>query len=350
MNGPERQPEDVRSLLGMNTPAAAALLAFYCAGLAGPAIIAVGHTRTHLWQSAVTVLVFWCAGIALLAVRGDPLPARPALAIAAAAPATSALVLLTPPPITYAHQNWPANVYTLMLTFLCVRGRTGFAVIAMAATVLVTTVWTTATGQGLLAALFLSLPNFGPLAMSTMFAYTIRPAAAKIFAARAQQDSAVRQIEKAARTRRELDKRLYELAEVARPLLERIGDGSRQLSPDHARACEALESQLSAILRGSGLVHEMVNPAADAARNRGVAVKMFDDGDLDELDEDVHERLLRGIAAELDEAADGEIIIRTVPRGRDELATVRAANALTVRKVSFDLSGTPKVPIVRGVE
>ncbi|MFF7938483.1 hypothetical protein ACFZC5_02150 [Nocardia gamkensis] len=349
MNKPVEEPADVRSLLGMNTPAAVAILLFYCAGIAAPAFIAIHVTHSHVWQCAVTVVAYWCAGIALLVVHGDPLPLRTTVLITAASPVMTALVILTPPWTTYVHAIWPSNVYMVLLTFLCVRGRTGFALIAMATTVPVIAIWTTVTGQGgPITGVMLSLPNFGPLAMSTMFAYTIRPAAAKIYAARAEQDSALQRIEKEAEKRKVLDQRLRDLAEAARPLVEQVGDG-RGLTPDHAKACEALESQLSAILRGSGLVHAVVNPSADAARDRGVAVKLFDDGDLDELDDEVRERLLRGIAAELDEVQNGEIIIRTVPPGRAELATVRAQSDSTVRRVGFGPSGERTRSSVRSV-
>ncbi|MBH0779853.1 hypothetical protein [Nocardia bovistercoris] len=339
MIGTEKQPSDIRALLGMNTPAAGAILAFYLAGVAAPAVIGVHSTGGHYWQSAVTVVVYWCVGVALLTIRRDPLPITSSMLICLAAPVMTALVVLTPPWSDYVHAIWPANVYIVMQTFLCVRGRTGFALSSIGLTFAVIAVWSTITGQGgPLPGILLALPNLGPLAMSTMFAYTIRPAAAKIFAAKAEQDAALRQIEKAAENRRALDDRLHALAAAARPLVERVGTDTG-FDPAHIRACEALESQLSAILRGSGLVDDIVNPSADAARNRGVAVKMFDDGDLNMLDDEVRARLLRGIAVELDRAENGEIVIRTVPAGRAELATVRAQGSGFVRRATFGLEG-----------
>ncbi|MEV0251931.1 hypothetical protein AB0H76_35455 [Nocardia sp. NPDC050712] len=333
----------------MNTPVAAALLVFYSAGLAAPALVYVRTTHSHAWQATATVLVFWGCGVALLVVRRDPLPITATAVLTLAAPALTALVTLTPPLTPFEHSIWPSNVYMVFLTFLCVRGRTWYALLSMTLTVLVLCQWAKLTGQGALTGVALSLTNLGPLAMSTMFAYTIRPNAAKIFAAQLKQEEAARKIADAATNRRALDKRLQDLAQVARPLIERVGEDS-EISPEFGRACAALESQISATLRGSGLVNSLVNPSADAARNRGVEVTLFDDGDLEQLDEKVRHRLLRGIADELDRTQRGSrIVIRIVPSGRPQLATVRAQDDQVVRRVSFDESGNPGRSSVRSI-
>ncbi|MFI1920309.1 hypothetical protein [Nocardia sp. NPDC020380] len=347
MIGSDDDPRDVRTLLGMNTLPAVVLLVFYCAGITAPAVIALGATHSHLWQSIIAVTVLCTAAAALLAVRGDPLPLPTTFALTAVGPMMCALVVLTPPPIAYVHENWPANVYTAVLTFVCVRGRTWYAWVSMAGMFVILMVWTTRMGQGPWPGFLGSLINLGPLLMSTWFAGTIRPAAARIFQFQGKREEETRLQQSLIRREADREERLHQLAEIAYPLLRRIAEGQR-LTPDEVSQCGTLETQLAASLRGSGLVHPLVNPSADAARTRGILVKMFDEGRLDSVDDAVRDRLMTGIAAELDRLDNGTIIIRIAPPNNGPvLATVRAASETAVRRVRFGLTGEPSVATTR---
>jgi hypothetical protein len=140
----------------------------------------------------------------------------------------------------------------------------------------------------------------------------------------------------------ESNAKLRELARVARPLLQRIA-APEPLSRKEVDRCVRQAHQLRDHLRGIGLVHPLVDPAAEAARRRGVKVVMFDDDGMNEVEEEIRHRVLRTIAEELDRARNGSIAVRIVPPGRMKLATVVAHSDTNVRRVEFDLAGRPTV-------
>ncbi|MET8426865.1 ATP-binding protein [Nocardia sp. NPDC004860] len=336
---------DVRVLVGMNTKWAWIVAWAFILGLVGLAAIAIYHhaPAIAILPAAVAVLLLGGSSLALLKVEGDPLPWMPTLALTIAGPAASAIVMFTPPLSTYSHQVWPISAYTAVCTFMCVRGRTPFAWLGMTSAIAVAAAWSLRIGHGVGYGIGLTIVNYGPLAMSTLFAYTIRPAAREIYRLR---DKSAREYAAAAATEAALEEKSSQLADLnehARPVLERIANGE-QLNPEDASYCKALESQLQATLYASNLVHPLVTPSADAARRRRVEVNLWDSHGIDNVDDDaVCDRLLRGVAAELDLAHSGHISVRIVPPDRDELATVVARTETMIRRVSFDRAGYPTI-------
>ncbi|MFC9438529.1 ATP-binding protein [Nocardia sp. NPDC057030] len=337
-----RNSPDVRFLLGMHERTAWLVAAIYLTGIAALATIAV--TR-HLSASVVVaalagVMAVGAASVGLLAVPGDPLPWPATFALTVGAPAMCALVMLIPPVINDTHQVWVVSGFTGVCTFMCVRGRTGSAWAAMISMIVVAAVWSTLGGLGPGTGFFWTFINCGPLAMATLFAVTIRPAARDIFLLREQRAEQFAIEAATAEAIKEREIQLAHLDELARPLLLRIA-GEDAFTIEDALACRVLEAQLRATLRASGLVNSIVNPAAEAARRRGVKVNLLDDNGIDDAGDAVRNRLLRGIAAELDRANTGTMTIRINPPGRQYLATIVARSGVGVRRVSFDQEGRP---------
>ena len=85
-------------------------------------------------------------------------------------------------------------VASAIVTYLCVRGRIATAWISTAATIVVALYWSLRTGQGVTPGLTISIFTLGPLAMGTVFSFTLRPAARTVFELRAQATDPTRQM------------------------------------------------------------------------------------------------------------------------------------------------------------
>lgn len=337
---PPASGADVRTLLGMQTRPARAVFALFLVGTVGLAAISIKESDAHLWSVVMTLLVTTACGLGLMAWPGDPLPMAPTVAMTAAGPIGAAAMLLTPPITNSSHLLWSFGPFVAVYTFMCVRGRTAYAWLGLTGMVAICAVWSSLIGDGLVAGIAQSARHYAPLVMATFFAFTIRPAARQIFELRRLRMQEIEGRAAAEAAAEEQNAQHEHLNSLARPLLERIA-ADAGLSSEQAVACGVLEAHLLEMLRADGLVHPIVNRAAEAARRRGVTVVLCDDNGMDDTDDTTRERVLLGVADELDRLQAGTIAIRIVPPDRDRLVTVVARSPTSVRRVSFDRDGLP---------
>jgi hypothetical protein len=258
---------DVRAFLGMNTVSAYIAAAVFFTTYSLMNFTSSEGVRS-VWVVESAVLLVSAAAFALVAVPGDPLSARWATAIAAAAPISTAVVLpQLPVPVDTGVQTWPLSAAVALCGFVSVRGRTAIGWLAMSAVVAVCIVWSAATGQGPAHGIGMSAINIAPLVMATFFALTFRSTAAAVFELRRQ--SRRRAAENAATSAAldERDRQLERLDHLARPLLDKLASGA-ELDPAERRACGLLEAALRDGLRAPGLMTVNIVAAARSARAR----------------------------------------------------------------------------------
>ena len=337
---PRRDDQDVRALIGMQSPAARGLVAFYAATFALLAVASRDGIDTF-WPVALGVAVVSMCAVILVRMPGDPLPLGSTWALTASGPVTCALVFsVLPVPVTSPMQTWPIAAVTVLYTFMGVRGRTWYAWLGLAATILTCVVWTTLTGRGAVAGVAMSIINLAPLAMSAFFAYTVRPSAADIFALREQTTAQVAAEAADTAVLDERDRQLRRLDAQARPLLDRIASGD-PLSDDERLTCRLLEAHLRDSVRAPALIDPAVVDAARAARARGVEVILLDDHAADDADDATRRRFLDHVATELNAAGTGTVTVRVLPPGRAAMATILCSTDADTRRVEIGPDGRP---------
>lgn len=333
------EPDDVRTLIGMRSPLAWVFTAAYLVGVVSVGIVSRG-TIEPLWPLITALVIAAGATIGLLVVRADPLPFGTTVLVAMTSPMACVLVLwVVPVPLESGSQTWPLFASAPILSFLCIRGRLGYAWSAIVMVNAVFGCWAAVTGQGVLAGIAMSSVWVAPVAMATVLALTIRPTARKIFDLR-EAENARAALEA---TRLEREARLRLLDDEVRAMLRRIATDS-VLSHQERSAAGVLEARVRSVLRGRLLVGPRLDAAVGAARGRQVEVVLMDDGGLDTSAREVRDRLIEAIATELDRAGDGRVSIRIAPPHSDHLATV-VANAISeVRRSTFDHNGERVTP------
>lgn len=333
---------DARTLLGMDTRAAWAVAAFFLSSLAALAFTSWGELPRR-WPVLLALAVITAATVTLLAARVDPLSWPLTAAVTLSAPSSAALVLFNLPadPDPMA-MTWHFAGGAVTSTFLCVRGRTPAAWIGMCAMIAVAAGWAQHTGRGIGYGLAMSVINFGPLLMSTFFAYTIRPAAQQIFQL---HEESTRRVAADAAATAELEVRREHTASldrIVRPMLHRIA-GPDPLDAEDMAECRLVEAQLRDSLRAPALSVAAITTAARAARARGVDVVLVDDHGLDDAAPEVAARLIGLVAAELAGADSGSVMVRVLPPHRRLLATIVVNHpADGIRRVELDQTGTPR--------
>ncbi|GAA4175451.1 hypothetical protein [Gryllotalpicola koreensis] len=116
--------------------------------------------------------------------------------------------------------------------------------------------------------------------------------------------------------------RLEHTYTMAEPLLTEIVRSQGELSEEQRAECVLLEATMRDEIRGRGLLNDAVRQVVTAARRRGAAVSLLDEGGLDELDEARRERVLTELADAIAEADADTLIVRTVPRAEEVAVTV----------------------------
>ncbi|WP_415971661.1 hypothetical protein [Rhodococcus sp. 077-4] len=330
---------DVRAFLGMNTASAYVAAAVFLATYSLMNFTSSDGVRS-VWVVESAVLLVSAAAFALVAVPGDPLAARWAVAIAATAPIATAVVLLQlPVPVDNGVQTWPLSAAMALCGFVSVRGRTAIGWIAMASVVAVCIVWSAATGQGPAHGVVMSIINVAPLVMATFFALTFRSTAAAVFELRGQ--SRRRAAENAATSAAldERDRQLERLDQLARPLLDKLASGA-ELDRAEREACGLLEAALRDGLRAPGLMTDDVVAAARSARARGVQVVLLDDGGLAVLDPTVAHRVQAAVADVLTHATGEVVTARILPPGRPTIASILVSDPTEDRRIELDGYGS----------
>ena len=313
---------DVRSLLGMNTRIAYALVAFFI--IAQTTQFAMSSAGlTSLWPGIFGLILLALCGFALLTVSPDPLPLGVTIAMVVAMPlAVFGGLHAAPGQEPSAGQMWFYGGYTMVCTYMCVRGRVGWAWAAMVLIIGATMLWATQTGQGPLVGFARSSVNLGPLLMSTLFAASIRPAAKNIYQIRQRSVDQNASRAAAVAALQERDVQIDRLNTLVRPTLKRIAQ-STPLTDDERDECRKLEAQLRDSLRAPILAGTRITAdAAARARDRGVEVIMVDGHALDDAAPEVCEHVLDGLAQCLDATTGGSIVVRVLPPDRSLTATV----------------------------
>lgn len=330
---------DVRELIGLRTPAATALVVAYVVTFA----IVAWATRPAEGLVAETIawLVVSVGAVAIIRAPGDPIPLLWTAYLTVVGPISVGLLLLVVPvPIDGLLQLWPLAASTAIYTFMCVRGRTPWAwagVLAMIATCMA---WSTLTGQAATYGLAISAVNLAPVAMSTFFALTIRPAARDIFALRSQAIARAAAEAADSAVLDERDRQLARLDALARPLLQRLAD-NEPLAEQDEQACALLEAHLRDSLRAPTLAVPGVATAAHAARSRGVEVVLLDDHALDTAPHPARERILSAVVNALERAASGTLTIRILPPRRHALATIVYSTPEGIVRSEYGHDGHP---------
>ncbi|QSE87885.1 hypothetical protein JWS13_04515 (plasmid) [Rhodococcus pseudokoreensis] len=332
------ETRDVRELLGLRSTAAKTVVAAYVL-----TFLLVSTTTSPGPGALLAELAAWLivsvGAAALILVPGDPLPTWTSAALTVSGPIAVTLVLaVVPVPIDGLLQLWPLAASTAIYTYMCVRGRTLLAWAGMAATLSSCVLWAARTGQGASYGIGISAINLAPLLMATFFAWTIRPAARRIFDLREQ--TTIRVAAQAADTAilDERDRQLRRLDDLARPLLERISV-AEHLTDDDRLACRLLEAHLRDTLRAPALVAPGVVTAVRAARARGVDVIMLDDHGMNTTPTDVRDRIHTAVADTLAATTHGTLTIRVLPPHRHALVTILRSDHDDVARVEFGHDG-----------
>jgi hypothetical protein len=120
----------------------------------------------------------------------------------------------------------------------------------------------------------------------------------------------------------ERQRRLDETYQLAAPMLIRIADSGGLLSDEERAECLLLEASMRDEIRGRALLDDAVREQVLAARRRGTAVVLLDDGGLDDLDERDLRRVHGRLAMAIQESSADRLVVRTVESGSAVAVTV----------------------------
>lgn len=336
----ERSAITAPTLLAMDTRGAKLLGAAVMVALTLSATSDLRGVRSvPLLLLSVAVVLLGIVG--LFAVRPDPMPATAGWLIAMTGPVASVLICLAiPGPVLNPSQTNALGASVLLLAFLCVRGRTVTAWLALGMMIGIFLVWAMLTGQGLLSGLTYTVPNIAVLGMATLFAIIMRPAAADIRRLRAASIRHAATVAAARGRRDERGRRQAALRELAWPTLEAVARGD-VFSVQRAADVKLTEAQLRDSVRARSVATPVVIAAARAARARGVDVMMFDDGAADDSGAEVRDTFCQLASQWLESAVDGTITVRVHPPGRALVGSIVAvARDGTSRRLEMGGGGT----------
>ena len=289
------------------------------------------------------MILFCSVLVVLVAVPGDPLPPLATVWVAGGSALITLMTVIPAPLPLPGFQNWGHSACILPLGFLCVRGRSLSAWVGLGGGIAACTAWFATHGSTVAQGFSTMFTDVGVLALSSVFAVTLRPAARAVYALR---DARVAQnAELAARVAaaHERESQLDALDRSARPLLSRIAAGSA-LTLDERRECAVVEAGLRDSLRAPRLTHPSVVRATVDARRRGVDVVLIDDsGPRDPAGPDIDSmpRIADVMVEVLDSTITGSVRIRLLPPGRTASASVIVLGDEASRRVDLDREGRP---------
>lgn len=119
----------------------------------------------------------------------------------------------------------------------------------------------------------------------------------------------------ASQSGRQRERRLHvqRALQTAGPILSLTIENGGNLRPSDKAAARRAEARLRDELRGNRLLDDEVRAELDAARCRGAAISLFDEGGLDGLDARELAEVRRELASILRESVSERVIIRTSP-------------------------------------
>jgi hypothetical protein len=280
---------------------------------------ALGVPRSP-WPTVGALVAFGAAVVlSLLRPRTRVLPVWVALldlVVSFAVPVVVAAQL--DPAAQNGYATWYIAAVGTLLTIVMVRGRDLFAWI----------------GIGFLTLHSIWWAGFGKLGDLGVIGSIVWVVAANVvmFAVRKTGEDAERfaEVERAASEWRaahdahvvERQHRLEHTYRMAEPLLTEIVRSEGELSEEQRAQCLLLEATMRDEIRGRGLLDDAVRRVVTAARRRGAAVSLLDEGGLDELDEPRRARVLGRLADAIAGSDADTLIVRTVPRAEEVTVTV----------------------------
>ncbi|WP_439565282.1 hypothetical protein [Microcella sp.] len=116
--------------------------------------------------------------------------------------------------------------------------------------------------------------------------------------------------------------RLGQTGTTAVPMLRIIEEAGGELTEEQRQECLHLEGAIRDEIRGRRLLDDAVRREVMTARRRGVAVNLFDEGGLDELDDASLARVLGTLAEAIRTTTATRVIARTAPPDSDVAVTV----------------------------
>jgi len=133
----------------------------------------------------------------------------------------------------------------------------------------------------------------------------------------------------AAQSGRQRERRIHvqRALQVAGPVLGRTIETGGNLRAAEREAARLAEQSLRDELRGPRLLDDAVRAGIDAARRRGVAVTLFDEGGLEGLDDAALRTVRAELARVLSDAVSEKLIIRTSPHAEIAVTVVGRSTA-----------------------
>ncbi|MBB5911885.1 signal transduction histidine kinase [Nocardia transvalensis] len=338
---PERW--DLRGLLGLRGAQGALVTAVLLATIASMSVSNIRSIPGHQTGILVAYAAIAVAAVVTLAIDTDPFPWPVAAAVAAVGPVSAALAYDHVGPEQVHEFVWTIYAFSVVLCFLAVRGRSGYATASIVAATLVAVF---ALGLGVRGVALSMTPLIIVVAGTLMAAIArsnlraLRQLADESAARAAAQATLRAQGEERARQLERLDER-------ARPMLERIaaGDGLTEAERHESRV---LEAELRDSLRAPTLTTGGLVAATRGARSRGVEVLLLDDGGLADAPEALTATVLEEVAQQLDKANAGTITVRILPRGRHVLATILVDAPDEMRRIEIGHDGTTRTLVDHG--
>lgn len=285
-------------------------------------------------------------GLYTIDVPANPLPVLAAMALYAGATTVSllpgqpermptsmavanvlvciAMTLLIAPQLDPAREGglgyatWYVAAVGTLMTITSTRRRHLFAWIGIAALVVHTIVWG---GPGLLLGIGV-IGSAAWVAVSHILSRALLKASADAARfARAEREATDWQAAQEAHLY-ERQFRLGQTSTMAVPMLRVIEQSGGELTDEQRQECLHLEGAIRDEIRGRRLLDDDVRREVMAARRRGVTVTLFDEGGLDELDEDSLSRVLGTLAEAIRSTSATRVIARTAPADSDTAVTV----------------------------
>jgi hypothetical protein len=236
---------------------------------------------------------------------------------------------------------WHLGAGTFVLFFLAARGHAISAWCGMAGLLAVTLTWFATTGQDARRLPDLLLTHLVLLTVGSIGGVVLQRAARQVSAVAAR--SRERQARHAARLAEaaERHRRLAELEQNVRPVLEQLAEGHVP-GPEERVRLAAKEAELRDRIRGAALDVPAVVAAVRAARLRGVAVEVMDDGALAGVRD--AGAVLAPIPGLLDAVAAGRVVIRILPPRRAGVASVVVETPEETRRWTIGADGVMRSP------
>lgn len=212
-----------------------------------------------------------------------------------------------------------------LLTITSTRRRHLYAWIGIAALVVQTVIWG---GPGLLLTIG-AVGSIAWVAVSHILSRALLKASADAARfARAEREATDWQAAQEAHLY-ERQFRLGQTGTVAVPMLRIIEQSKGELTDAQRQECLHLEGAIRDEIRGRRLLDEDVRREVMAARRRGVAVTLFDEGGLDDLDDASLARVLSTLAEAIRSTSATRVIARTAPADSETAVTVAASRRPT---------------------